>query len=617
MRFKERVPRHATVFGFLCGFVENKIDKTANGLNGNCIVHYGGDHSMYTMMVKLENGKREGDAMMLKGDIPFLKLEYTNGVLTGNIARMNDAGSIDLRGRLIDGVESGIFQEYDGAKVTWRGYYRNGKRFSEVVRSEEMEDYYNERDVMNGELLCVSQYVQPSNTTQRMENESRKNTVPQDPNDVFHVDESTPLFEATTNEYTKLNCRWMTTDYDTNRMKRNGMCFELENGRVARVCLYEEGQFQRVITAFHGTIMTEFDANNEITYEGGFKGDMKSGYMREGEGKEYVRTLISGYGLCPNYIETTIRIGHWMNGKKSGVFFELDERNNMKRKCVYENDLVCHVPIVFSAFLMTEYDTNNRRRYDGYFKGDWKTGFLRDGKGKEYGEDGDTPIYFGDFKNGVREGVGEELCGISRKYVGEWKNGKRHGCGREIDWNGNTINYGLWVEGHYQKESVILPLLTTNPSQVQQLVIGNHQFNDSNMIVLKLNDFCQLRHFVVGDDSFGYVRFLEMMGLHELESIAIGRMCFTVAKDWLTIWKKDEEDGACRIGSCPKLQSIVIGDCSFADYYGLQLDSVPSLQSIRLGVVCFYHAPQFSLTRSTLYMDSVCRSSQFGVRDSP
>lgn len=40
--------------------------------------------------------------------------------------------------------------------------------------------------------------------------------------DVFHVDESTPLFEATTNEYTKLNCRWMTTDYDTNRMKRMG-----------------------------------------------------------------------------------------------------------------------------------------------------------------------------------------------------------------------------------------------------------------------------------------------------------------------------------------------------------------------------------------------------------
>ena len=59
---------------------------------------------MYTMMVKLENGKREGDAMMLKGDIPFLKLEYTNGVLTGNIVRMNDAGSIDLMGRFIDGV---------------------------------------------------------------------------------------------------------------------------------------------------------------------------------------------------------------------------------------------------------------------------------------------------------------------------------------------------------------------------------------------------------------------------------------------------------------------------------------------------------------------------------
>ena len=433
MRFKERVPRHATVFGFLCGFVENKIDKTANGLNGNCIVHYGGDHSMYTMMVKLENGKREGDAMMLKGDIPFLKLEYTNGVLTGNIARMNDAGLIDLRGRLIDGVESGIFQEYDGAKVTWRGYYRNGKRFSEVVRSEEMEDYYNERDVMNGELLCVSQYVQPSNTTQRMENESRKNTVPQDPNDVFHVDESTPLFETTTNEYTKLNCRWMTTDYDTNRMKRNGMCFELENGRVKRVCLYKMDEFIRVVMKFDDSTMTEFNENGQKVYEGGFSGDMKSGFVKEGQGMEFVESMTP----CGNEMRTDdcgsmIRIGSWRNGKRDGMFYEVDSENRVKRKCLYVNDEMSRLVQEFKESLMVEFGENGQRLYEGGFTGDRLSGFRRNGIGKEFGEDGATVLYKGEWKDGKREGFGTELRGLVPLYSGSWKDGLRNGKGDEM-----------------------------------------------------------------------------------------------------------------------------------------------------------------------------------------
>ena len=39
--------------GFLSGFVEASVEKPADGRNGECIVHYSGQHSGYVMKVKL------------------------------------------------------------------------------------------------------------------------------------------------------------------------------------------------------------------------------------------------------------------------------------------------------------------------------------------------------------------------------------------------------------------------------------------------------------------------------------------------------------------------------------------------------------------------------------
>lgn len=607
MRSKDQCIGKSVVSGFLYGFVENKIDKPPNGLYGDCTVHYGGDHSMYKMKVKLNNGKRDGDAVILKGDAPFLKLEYRNGTLTGDIVRVNDYRMIDLRGRLVDGVESGIFQEYDGDTVVWRGYYRNGRRYSEVMMSAEMEGYYDERSVADGELFCVAQYIDPlSNKSQRIENggRQRRPIVPQIQSNVrqdVNLSEETSLLQDqdSTSGYAStvnMDLPWMNIDYDACKMKRNGTCFEFENGKVARVCLYEEGRFQRVLIGFHGTTMTQYNSKNQKEYEGEYKGDMKSGYIREGRGKEYVRKFTQGYGLIPDYLETTTLVGNWENGKKSGVFFERDEMDYMKRKCIFENDQIRQVPIFFTICIMYEFDKDNKRLYDGEFKGNEETGFVWEGKGREYGDDGFTPLFFGNFKDGKRDGYGEELYGAKSRYVGEWKKGKKHGWGKEIDPNGYVINYGVWVEGEYQKESFLVPLQSLNPPQLQELIVGDNSFNESNMIILKLNDFVKLKRIMVGNDSFGCVRFLEVNGLPELDKIVIGERSFTAAKEWKVIRKIEKEDGGCRIVNCPKLHSIDIGNFSFADYYGFQVESSSSLKSLRVGVVCFFHATSFSLT---------------------
>ena len=120
---------------FLSGFIESYVEKPRDGLNGECIVHYSGQYRNYTMTVKLINGVREGRAVIVNGSVPYLRVEYKGGSLTGVVERMNSSGSIELRGRLENGIENGIFEEFDNNKVVWRGYYLNGKRNRKVEES--------------------------------------------------------------------------------------------------------------------------------------------------------------------------------------------------------------------------------------------------------------------------------------------------------------------------------------------------------------------------------------------------------------------------------------------------------------------------------------------------
>ena len=138
--------------GFLSGFIEASVEKPDDGLNGDCIVHYAGKHSKFEMTVKLVNGVREGEAVIVNDGMPYLRLEYKQGSLTGVVERMSESGSVELRGHLVSGVESGFFEEYDDRdQVVWRGYYKNGVRDSksrlvrkgkDSVRSIEEGEFY-------------------------------------------------------------------------------------------------------------------------------------------------------------------------------------------------------------------------------------------------------------------------------------------------------------------------------------------------------------------------------------------------------------------------------------------------------------------------------------------
>ena len=187
--------------GFLSGFIESSVEMPADGLNGDCIIHYSGQYSNYTMRVELLNGIREGDAVIMKGDIPYMILIYMNGVLNGNVERLNQFGTTDLKGQLVNGVETGLFVELDdNRKVVWRGYYRNGVRYSELKKSDMLDGFFDERSVSSKALLTTAQY-----------------------DDSLH--------------------------------NKHGRCFEYENGKLERLYLYENGVTIRTIH-FHITCLS-------------------------------------------------------------------------------------------------------------------------------------------------------------------------------------------------------------------------------------------------------------------------------------------------------------------------------------------------------------------------
>ena len=54
---------------------------------------------------------------MLKNDAPFIRLVYSNGVLNGPVERMSNQRFVEVHDYLKNGMERGVFREYDGDSV--------------------------------------------------------------------------------------------------------------------------------------------------------------------------------------------------------------------------------------------------------------------------------------------------------------------------------------------------------------------------------------------------------------------------------------------------------------------------------------------------------------------
>ena len=323
MNFGIDYTNHTSNGGFLSGYVESSVEKPADGLNGECTIHYSGRYSKYEMIVPLVNGKRDGKAMIVNDGMPYLRLEYRRGSLTGVVERMNEFGAIELRGHLVNGVESGFFEEYDGNdNVVWRGYYRNGRRYSEVVKSRRGGRWYVERRVGSGEVLSIA-------------------------------------------------------EYDEGLHDKNGKCWEYENGKWVDEWVYENGVRGRCVREDRDGMMVAYDENGEKT---------KVRKMNEWDGmrmRERLDTVMkekNNDSMMDYDIETGKEHGVWKKEEKCYAIKRSDEENR-----VVVADLKTHEMRVYDGDDWKENEQDGVDCIDLDVNGRRWEGGVKDGKPLGYG----------------------------------------------------------------------------------------------------------------------------------------------------------------------------------------------------------------------------------------
>ena len=467
---------------FLSDFIIEKI--TVDGIDDSrtskARIQFSGKYCGYEMTVNWKDGKKEGVGLILYPDgEPYMEMTFVNDLAEGTVLKKDEYGQIVLRGVLEHVVECGLFEEFDDEEVIWRGFYRNGKRYS-ILEEQELEGLYLEVSE-DGKLLSVSEY----------------------------------------------DDKW----------RKNGRCFEVESGHLKRECVYENGIRKRMIQEFTDDgLMIEYDDNGEIVDEEVFEGDM-IGFMIHPEmmigTKEYYIDMNENGELLSvsEYDESGLL--------KNGRCFEC-EGGYVKRECVYENGMKKRMIREFTDDgLMIEYDDNGKRVYEGEFEGDMMNGFIREEKGSEYGSDGKSVLYVGGWKNGLREGYGSEFKGYSALYVGEWKNGMRDGKGKELNENEEVIRSGKWIKGEYEGATKRFEDGYGNDLSVfdvdclngiERVEIGNDCFKKVNRFVI--DGLNELKTIIIGKKNF-YIDYDKrcgssclIMNCDQLRQINIGNSTF-------------------------------------------------------------------------------------------
>ena len=274
------------------------------------------------------------------------------------------------------------------------------------------------------------------------------------------------------------------------------------------------------------------------------------------------------------------------------------------------------VTMKFYGNVMTEYDKNKKKVYEGGFTGSMSTGFVRNGRGMVYdGQDNFKQVCDyekGELKRVIQSFIGNTMIEYNENgkkvyeggyVVNEEKGICRHGKGVEMDERGNIVKSGVWKNGMNENRIArTIDALTAHPGEIEELNVANNSFNETTRLrSLYSGVFTSLKRVIIGEDCFAYVRDIRFDGLQELESITIGGSCFTLDKHKKDVMSTPDASGDVRIANCPKLVSISIGNYSFSSFASFVLEELPSLQTIDMGGYCFYRASVFSLT--SLYLE--------------
>ena len=260
--------------------------------------------------------------------------------------------------------------------------------------------------------------------------------------------------------------------------------------------------------------------------------------------------------------------------RREGKGMEYDEESGRVLRCgVWKNDELFHInQECEDEEVMIEYDTEEGREnvsvlnrnpvYEGgYVFDEEKRVFLRNGYGCEI--EGGV---------GVKEGVWErgELKESTELFDGWYV--KREG--KEVfDWDLKVEDLRVEIHNWNEWENM-------NKS-VTQLVIPSKCCNEAEWSVFDVSGLKWLKSIEIGDECFENVNEVKLIGLSKLESVVIGRNCFTKKKNSYG----NDTNRHFYLKNCKRLRELKMGCYSFNDYSVCEIENVDSLEVIEMGVL--------------------------------
>ena len=114
---------------------------------------------------------------------------------------------------------------------------------------------------------------------------------------------------------------------------------------------------------------------------------------------------------------------------------------------------------------------------------------------------------------------------------------------------------------------------------MEVMIVDNNACNEKCFTSLVLSLFSNLKVFEVGDHSFAFVEEVKLIGLNQLESVVIGKNCFTKKKKGTG----NDPTRHFHLKNCERVRELKIGRYSFSDYSVCEIENVPSLEVIEMG----------------------------------
>ena len=183
----------------------------------------------------------------------------------------------------------------------------------------------------------------------------------------------------------------------------------------------------------------------------------------------------------------------------------------------------------------------------------------------------------------------------------------RHGYGCEIE-GGVAVREGVWERGELKEsvelfdgwyvkkegkevfewglkaEDLIVEIHSWNEwegvnKKVRELMIASNCCNEAEWSVFDVSELKCLKSIEIGDECFGNVTEVKLIGFKRLERVVIGVNSFTKQKNSCG----NDPTRHFHLKNCKRLRELKIGCYSLSDYTVCEIENVPSLEVIEVG----------------------------------